>query len=503
MRRRLARHLVAAPELTLASASRPPDPLSDLVEIVVIERSMVSGYNETKPIFTNDTVQVWSVAAVSASNIPALTDGPEVISKVAEEPSISVATENAAADVTPTDAAAEAAPIDVVAESSASAIGEDGAVPMALDELELSSSSAESDRKRKRSPSPPRIFAAMADLPVVRPQGPPTPTDAAQPYFRLHPAHSANGTRALLEGMFRSSSVTALRPPELPLLGVGAASQAYNANAVMPALARVENDVRLSYVMLGPEKRGRVDVKKSDALGVPRARISELTSGNKIFVTDPMTGAEVEVRPEQILGAGTKASAIVIVNCPSEAYIDSLVETALWRRWFGSDDDEVRPVHVMWHKTCVWADARYQAWMAKFGKDVVVSCIAQSRSLQPAAVVLTACTSPSSHAAPVGRPKARQQPPQPALVGHLDGLAVAHRPFDLQADAVRHTAATQAGRRDKGLADPAAPKDRHLAGSAKAAGHSADGLLSRLPQCAPRGHRAPCQPVGTGAFRSL
>jgi len=367
-------------------------PLSDEIELVVIERSMVPGYNESKPIFKNDTIQVWSVAAVPTSASSSATDGQVGGSEAAVAQTVGSATEGAA-EAAPTVAAAEAASVEAESEAAA---GKDATALLTLDEPELSSSSTGSDdKKRKRSPSPPPTFAGPADLPLFRPQGPPTPTEAAQPYYRLHPAHSANGTRALLLNMFKSVTITAMRPPELPLLGAGTVAHAYSPTDVMPALARADNDVRLSYILLGPEKRGHVDVSKSDALGVPRKRLAELTSGKKIHVTDPTTGAEIEVRPEQILGSGIKPSATVVVHCPSEAYIDSLVETAMWRRWYGNDDDEVRPVHVMWHKAGVWPDARYQAWMAKFGRDVVVRRLAAGTAVStPDERLLTARSAP-------------------------------------------------------------------------------------------------------------
>lgn len=327
---------------------------------------MVPDFNETKPIFSNDVIQVWSVAAV-----PTMTSGKQSVDwtdspRLAVEEA-TVAAPKSAADETSVNAASEATPIEGRADPKAD---EGSSTSMAFDDLAQSPSSAGSEKKRKRSVSPPSTAVSAAELPLIRSHGPPTPTEAAQPYVRLHPAHSGGATRGLLSSMFRSATVAALRPPELPLLG---ASLYYSPTDVMPALARTENDVRLSYILLGPEKRGRVDVQKSDALGVPRTRLAELTSGKKILVADPKTGNEVEIRPEDILGAGVKPSATVVVHCPSEAYIESLVETRLWRRWFGSEDDEVRPVHVMWHKAGVWSDARYQAWMAKFGPDVVVS----------------------------------------------------------------------------------------------------------------------------------
>lgn len=309
------------------------------MDIRVIERSMAPEFNDTKPIFGTDAVQVWAIAAVPSSPTDAASPAPEL----------------------------EAAPLTPAQDAPAAVAAVEAADQPPADDADADAGSAtSSEKKRKRSPSPPRTLAPTEFAPVE-----PTPTAATHPYRRRSATHSANVTRLLLNGMFKSVELAAIRPAHLPLIGAGP-RPTHSPYDVMPALARPANDVFLSYVLVGPEKRGKVDTDKSDALGVPRGRLGMLTAGQNVLVTDPQTGAEVTITPDQIMGPSTKPTATVVVHCPTADYIDSLVQAPLWERLFGSDGDAVRPVHVMWHKAGVWEDERYRSWMAKFGPDVVV-----------------------------------------------------------------------------------------------------------------------------------
>jgi hypothetical protein len=65
----------------------------------------------------------------------------------------------------------------------------------------------------------------------------------------------------------------------------------------------------LSYIIVGPSKRGQFDSKKAAELGVKGKDCGILTSGQSCWVPDATAeGGKREVKPEMVLGVGTPAS---------------------------------------------------------------------------------------------------------------------------------------------------------------------------------------------------
>ncbi|KAJ7132307.1 hypothetical protein C8R44DRAFT_612294 [Mycena epipterygia] len=85
----------------------------------------------------------------------------------------------------------------------------------------------------------------------------------------------------------------------------------------------------LAYVVVGPSVRGKFDVDKSVALGVPKNKRSQLTKGQSITVTvkDGDTTVEKVVRPEDCIGPSEIPAVVIVLDVPSPTYIPSLLSS--------------------------------------------------------------------------------------------------------------------------------------------------------------------------------
>ncbi|KAF7317823.1 hypothetical protein MKEN_00870200 [Mycena kentingensis (nom. inval.)] len=85
----------------------------------------------------------------------------------------------------------------------------------------------------------------------------------------------------------------------------------------------------MAYVVVGPVVRGKFDVEKSLALGVPVNRRSWLTDGKSIVVKVKEGDEVVErvVKPEDCIGPSEPPAVAIILDVPSPEYIPSLVSS--------------------------------------------------------------------------------------------------------------------------------------------------------------------------------
>ncbi|KAG8906548.1 hypothetical protein FRB99_006662 [Tulasnella sp. 403] len=116
----------------------------------------------------------------------------------------------------------------------------------------------------------------------------------------------------------------------------------------------------LSYIVIGPETRGKFDVRKADELGVPKPMRSRLTKGQSIVTPDGVT-----VTPDMVLSQATPPSAFMFVHCPSVAYIDDLVSSdALHPQKYNPSAELRLIIHRVGEG--VLEDSRYQEWMRQY-----------------------------------------------------------------------------------------------------------------------------------------
>ncbi|KAF7320213.1 hypothetical protein MKEN_00805800 [Mycena kentingensis (nom. inval.)] len=153
----------------------------------------------------------------------------------------------------------------------------------------------------------------------------------------------------------------------------------------LPAFGRtwsVQTPPTMAYVVVGPVVRGKFDVEKSLALGVPVNRRSWLTDGKSIVVKVKEGDEVVErvVKPEdcigssELLGHRSRQRSRFFLDVPSPEYIPSLVSSfqtspfyAKFRSWLPEDMAKytVRPVFHLCGAG-VLEDARYVEFMNGF-----------------------------------------------------------------------------------------------------------------------------------------
>ncbi|KAF8605692.1 hypothetical protein BDV93DRAFT_45569 [Ceratobasidium sp. AG-I] len=76
------------------------------------------------------------------------------------------------------------------------------------------------------------------------------------------------------------------------------------------------------YLVVGPEIRGKFDPAAADALGVAKRDRGKLTKGESVTVT--VDGIQTTVTPDMCMGDSEKATALLIVDCPTTDYIPLL-----------------------------------------------------------------------------------------------------------------------------------------------------------------------------------
>ncbi|KAF4591050.1 hypothetical protein EYR40_009650 [Pleurotus pulmonarius] len=137
----------------------------------------------------------------------------------------------------------------------------------------------------------------------------------------------------------------------------------------------------LAYIIAGPRIRGKFDVKRAEALGVPFGRLrGQLTKGQSVTF-DVKVGDNVEkrtVRPEECVGESESPGVLIILDVPSPAYIPSLISSFTTSSTFAKfrshlpEDAKEYNVRTVFH-LCgrgVLEDTRYIEFMNGFSPDV-------------------------------------------------------------------------------------------------------------------------------------
>lgn len=167
------------------------------------------------------------------------------------------------------------------------------------------------------------------------------------------------------------------RPPPLELMmpngggrpPLGPASLDGRHTLLLPE-KRVQN-ADMIYVMQAADVRGKFNVQKANALGVPNGRDrGRLTKGESIQVAAPdEPGGLRTVRPEDCLDGGGPGSILIVIQC-SEANLAQLINSKELDQYRGVDGQasQHEPYLMVHHvPTAVWDDSRYQEWRASFG----------------------------------------------------------------------------------------------------------------------------------------
>ncbi|CCM00813.1 uncharacterized protein FIBRA_02855 [Fibroporia radiculosa] len=160
----------------------------------------------------------------------------------------------------------------------------------------------------------------------------------------------------------------------------------------------------LCYVLVGPRARGKFDVAKSEALGVPSGPLrGKLTKGLSVtFTVADENGNKVErvVRPEDCIGPTEKPQVMLLLDVPTPDHIPELIASftenpfyARFRSKLEKDWDDYG-VHLVFH-LCglgVLEDERYKAFMRGFADGAHHLVSSREHAADPATFTSAAYT---------------------------------------------------------------------------------------------------------------
>ncbi|PPQ90050.1 hypothetical protein CVT25_006290 [Psilocybe cyanescens] len=143
-----------------------------------------------------------------------------------------------------------------------------------------------------------------------------------------------------------------------------------------------DNPPAMSYLLVGPQYRGKFNVARALELGVPNGNLRSLLARGQTVTFEVQDGEETitrTVRSDEVLGEAEKTAAIVILDVPSIAHIPALVASfrgSEFYQKFWSEDPTIfetteREYNLrVAYSMCgpgVLEDERYKAFMRGFG----------------------------------------------------------------------------------------------------------------------------------------
>jgi ribonuclease Z len=178
-------------------------------------------------------------------------------------------------------------------------------------------------------------------------------------------------TTAIVNDMFRGpgSDQTIKEEPQFDFQGMYRPTSADD-RYPLPLASDADVATDVCYIVRTPDVRGKFDVAKAKALGVPNGPIrGKLTRGETIEFDDPsVPGGKRTVRPDECMGGGGPGGTLIVVNC-SAANLERLLASTAFDEFRALNGEPAVHVHSIVHSTprSVWEDERYQAWVASFG----------------------------------------------------------------------------------------------------------------------------------------
>lgn len=120
-----------------------------------------------------------------------------------------------------------------------------------------------------------------------------------------------------------------------------------------------------SYLIIGPEFRGKFNVKLAEALGVPPGpNRAKLTRGESVTLSDGRV-----ITPDMVIGESSRAASLLVVDCPGTDYIEPFIQSKQIQNIRSNGQNQL---HCVFHMAPleVLQDTRYADWIKSLGPEV-------------------------------------------------------------------------------------------------------------------------------------
>ncbi|XP_038069577.1 zinc phosphodiesterase ELAC protein 2-like [Patiria miniata] len=132
-----------------------------------------------------------------------------------------------------------------------------------------------------------------------------------------------------------------------------------------PKRRKIEDtpNMTIAYICKLHDMHGRLDVQKAKDMGLkPGPEYGLLKAGKAVTTPDGK-----EIKPEDVLQPTTPGAVFIILECPSEEFVESVVNNETMSRYQADCGDNTATLVLHMCPENVINDARYHGWMQRFG----------------------------------------------------------------------------------------------------------------------------------------
>ncbi|XP_022080535.1 zinc phosphodiesterase ELAC protein 2-like [Acanthaster planci] len=122
-------------------------------------------------------------------------------------------------------------------------------------------------------------------------------------------------------------------------------------------------NMTIAYICKIHDTHGRLDVQKAKDMGLKPGPDYGLLKAGKVVTTSDGK----EIKPEDVLQPSTPGAVFIVLECPSEEFVDSVVGNETMSRYQADCGDNTATLVMHMCPENVTNDARYQSWMQRFG----------------------------------------------------------------------------------------------------------------------------------------
>ncbi|XP_041474143.1 zinc phosphodiesterase ELAC protein 2-like [Lytechinus variegatus] len=124
-------------------------------------------------------------------------------------------------------------------------------------------------------------------------------------------------------------------------------------------------DMTIAYICKLHDKPGKLLAQKAVQMGLkPNLHFEHVKSGKSVTLDDGRV-----IKAEDVLGPVTPGQVFIVIECPSEDFIEPVVSSDAFNGYFGGCGDDTASLVLHMCPEEVLKDERYQQWISRFGTD--------------------------------------------------------------------------------------------------------------------------------------